>query len=80
MKTATELAQAVRDEEMEFDDALLEYLMGNYLDLSFFMTLTIAISYANTGEWEKEIPFSEDEKLTVREVVSNFGLGPFVDS
>lgn len=82
MTTATELAQAVRDERMEFDDALQEYLMENHpdrLDLSFFMVVKIAIGYAAMGNCQKDIPLSENETLTVQEVIDKFGLGPFVE-
>ena len=83
MSSAVELAQAVRAEEMDFDDALLEYLMENNfdrLDLSIFMTIKIAISYAAMGQLQKDIPFSEAEKLTVQEVINKFGLGPFAQA
>ena len=82
MPSATELAEAVREERMEFDDALLEYLMENHpgrLDLSFFMVVKIAISYAVMGHWQKDISLSEEEKLTVQEVIDKFGLRTFVE-
>ena len=81
MTTATKLAQAVRAEEMEFDDALLEYLMEYHpdrLDLSFLMVVKIAIGYAAMGNWQKDIALSENETLTVQQVIDKFGLGPFV--
>ena len=84
MRTAAELAQAVRDEEIEFDDALLEYLGEHHPerleDTSFFLVMSIAIGYAAMGKWEKVIPLSDDEKMTVKEVISKFGLAPFVES
>lgn len=81
MTSATELAQAVRDERIEFDDALLEYLIENHpdrLDLSFFMVVKTAIGYAAMGNFQKDIPLSENETLTVQQVIDKFGLGPFV--
>jgi hypothetical protein len=81
--TAAELALAVREERMEFDDALLEYMCDHHtdrmMDFSFFMTIKIAIGYAAMGDWQKEIPFSDEEKMTVKEVIANFGLEPFVE-
>lgn len=84
MRTAAELAQAVWDEEVEFDDALLEYLGDHHPDrledTSFFTVMSIAIGYAAMGRWEKLIPISDDEKMTVKDTIDKFGLGPFVDS
>jgi len=80
--SAAELAQAVRSEEMDFDDALLEYLLQHHLDrldISFLWIATISISYANMGQWEKVLNISEDEKLTVRQIIDTFGLMPFVE-
>jgi hypothetical protein len=82
MKTAQELAEAVREERMEFDDALLDLLMQNHLDhldLSFFMKVKIAIGYAAMGNFEKHLPISKEE-LSVREIIDRFGLGPFVET
>src|ERR1700677_4674147 len=71
--TAEELAQAVREETMEFDDALLEYLSEYHSDrledTSFFIVMSITIGYAAMGQWEKLIPLSGDEKMTVKEVI-----------
>jgi hypothetical protein len=81
MTTATEYAQAVRTEEIDFDEALLEYLGKHHsdrLDISFFWVAKIAIGYANMGERDKELDISDDEKLTVRQIIDQFGLEPFV--
>lgn len=81
MSSAAELAYAVREERRSFDDALLEYLQGHHpdrLDESFFWIVTIAISYANMGNWEKELAISDDENVTVRQFIDMFGLGPFL--
>lgn len=81
--TATELAKAVLDEKMEFDDALLEYLSEHHSarleDTSFFIVMSITIGYAAMGQWEKVIPLSDVEQMTVKEVIDKFGLGPFVE-
>lgn len=80
--SAAQLAEAVREERMEFDDALLEYLQEHHpesLDESFFWALKIVISYAGMGEWDKKIALSETEEFTVREIINTFGLGPFVE-
>ena len=81
MSSAAELAKAVREERMSFDDALLEYLQEHHpdrLDESFFWIVTISISYANMGKWEKELTISDDENVTVRQFIDTFGLGPFL--
>jgi hypothetical protein len=80
--SAAELAEAVRDEQLDFDDALLEYLMEYYpdrLDLSFFMVVKVVIGWAATGQWDKSIALSETEECSVREIIDRFGLGPFVE-
>ncbi len=82
MPNAKELAQAVREERMEFDDALLDYLAEHHptrVDLSFFLIVKVVIGWAVMGEWEKRIPFSDTEEATVREIIDQFGLRPFVE-
>ena len=83
MRTAAELAQAVWDEKVEFDDALLEYLADHHPDrledTSFFIVMKVTIGFAAMGMWEKPIPLSEDETMTVKDVIDTFGVGPFVD-
>ena len=82
LATADELAQAVREERMGFDDALLEYLTQHYpdsLDVSFVMVMKITIGYAAMGEWQKVILISEEDKLNVKQIIDKFGLGPFVE-
>jgi len=83
MRSAAELAKAVRDEEIEFDDALLEYLSEHHPerldDTSFFIVMKVTIGFAAMGMWEKPIPLSEDETMTAKEVIDRFGVGPFVD-
>ena len=83
MRSAEELAQAVRDEEMEFDDALLEYLSehhpGRLEDTSFFIVMSITIGYAAMGKWDKVIPLSDDESMTAKEIIDKFGLARFVE-
>jgi len=90
-KSAAKLAKAVREERMEFDDALLDYLLANHPErmgvseqsadtaVSFFWTLKIVISYASMGHWDKKIPLSDTEESTVREIIDTFGLEPFVE-
>jgi len=83
MPSAAEFAQAVRDERMEFDDALEEYLGQHYpdkLDISFFWLAVLAVSYANMGQPEKILPVSDEEKLTVKQIIERFGLGPFLEA
>ncbi len=82
LATADELAQAVREERMGFDDALLEYLTQHHpdsLDVSFVMVMKITIGYAAMGEWNKKILFSEVDTLTVKQIIERFGLAPFVE-
>ncbi len=80
--TAAELALKVREEKMDFDDALLEYLTQHHpdtLDVSFFMVMKITIGYAAMGEWQRVILVSEEDKLNVKQIIDKFGLGPFVE-
>ena len=83
MRSAEELAKAVWDEEMEFDDALLEYLSEHHPDrledTSFFTVVSVIIGFAAMGMWDKPVPLSDDEQMTVKEVIDTFGLGPFVE-
>jgi hypothetical protein len=83
MPSAAELAQAVREERMDFDDALLDYLQEQHperLDLSFFMVVKVVIGWASMGQWDKDIALSDTEELTVREIIDSFGLKPFVEA
>jgi hypothetical protein len=82
MKTANDLARAVREQRMEFDDALLELLLQSHLDqldLALFMMVKIAIGHAAMGDFETQIELSDTENLTVREIIDRFGLGPFLE-
>ena len=82
LATADELAQEVREERMGFDDALLEYLTQHHPDTSrrvVLMVMKITIGYAAMGEWQKDILFSEEDTLTVKQIIDKFGLGPFVE-
>lgn len=81
MRTAAELARAVWADELEFEDALqcwLEQTCPDQLDEGLYFTLAITIGYAAMGRWNEEIPISEDEEMTVREVIEKYGLEPFV--
>lgn len=83
MPSAADLAQAVREERMDFDEALLDYLLENHhdrLDLSFFMVVKVVIGWASMGQWDKNIALSDTEELTVREIIERFGLGSFVEA
>jgi hypothetical protein len=64
-------------------DTLLEYLAEhhpNRLDLSFFIAVKVVIGWAARGVWGKSMALSEDELLTVRQIIDRFGLGPFVET
>lgn len=83
MTTATEFSLEVRQERMNFDEALLEYLGKHHADrtdITFFWVMTNAIRYATKGRWKRTIALSENETTTVKEVIDNFGLVPFVES
>lgn len=83
MTTATEFALEVRQERMDFDEALLEYLGKHHadrMDITFFWVMKNAIRYAAKGRWKKTIALSENEKMTVKEVIDQFGLEPFLDA
>jgi hypothetical protein len=82
MPTAAELAEAVRDERMDFDDALLDYLVEHHpdrLDLSFFMLMKVVMGYAAMGQWDKSVALSDTEQFSVQDIIDRFGLMPFVE-
>jgi hypothetical protein len=81
--SAADLAQAVREEQMDFDEALLDYLLESHperLDLSFFMVVKVVIGWAAMGQWDKCIALSDTEESSVREIIDRFGLGPFLEA
>jgi hypothetical protein len=75
-----ELADAVRGDQMGFEEALfmhLEHRHPDHFDIEAFFVLSLAISYSNMGRPEMALEMS-DENATAGEWVRRFGLEPFV--
>jgi hypothetical protein len=81
MKTCKELASAVREDQMGFQEALLMHLEHRHPDhfnIEAFFVLSMAISYSNMGRPEIALEIA-DEKATAEDWVRRFGLEPFVE-
>jgi hypothetical protein len=81
MKTAEELAQAVREDRIEFNEGLLLHLENSHPDhysMEAFFVLSMAISYIGLGQQEVVLELA-GEKATAGEWVERFGLVPFVE-
>jgi len=78
-----ELAQAVRDEEMSFQDALLHHLVCNLgiavEDVALFMGLTLAIGWAQLERWDEIIDLPSGP-VTVNEIIERFQLQAFLEN
>jgi hypothetical protein len=81
--TPEQLAKAVNDEEMSFEDALIYHLLNNLgiavEDAALFMCLSVVIGWANMGR-KDEIVTLPDGPATVAEIIERFNLGAFVES
>lgn len=80
--TVKELAQAVRDEQISFEDALLYHLLNNIgiaiEDVALFMGLTLAIGWAQLGRWHEIIDLPNGP-ATVTGIIVRYELREFVD-
>jgi hypothetical protein len=77
-----ELAAAVREDQMGFEEALLMHLENRHPDhfgMEAFFILSMAISYSNMGQPEVALELA-GEKATAGEWVRRFGLEPFVEA
>jgi hypothetical protein len=81
--TVKELAQAVRDEQMSFEDALFNHLLNNLCisieDVALFMGLTLAIGWAQLGRWHEIIELPSGP-ATVVEIIQRFQLQAFLEN
>lgn len=77
-----ELAQAVRDEQMSYQDAILHHLICNLgiavEDVALFMGLTLAIGWAQMGRWQEVIDLPNGP-ATVTEIIERFQLRAFLE-
>ena len=81
MKTCEELATAVREDRIGFQEALLfhlEHRHPDHFNIEAFLVLSMAISYSNMGRPEVSLEIDGD-KATAGEWVRRFGLEPFVE-
>jgi len=80
--TPEQLAQAIRAEEISFEDGLICHMLNNLgiaiEDVAFFMALTLAISWANMGQMDGVVDLP-DGPATVAEIIERFKLGAFVE-
>jgi hypothetical protein len=82
-KTANELAEAWRQEKLDFTDALIQHLIGNLglvPDLALILGIQMAVSYVNSGQGETALDLPGYQEMTAGEIVAKFGLEPFLDS
>lgn len=72
-----ELAEAVRDEEMSFEDALLYHLLNNLgiavEGVAFYIGLTVALGWASMERWDEIIDLPGGP-ATVTEIIERFQL------
>jgi hypothetical protein len=76
-----ELAIAVKEDRMDFQEALLmhlEHRHPDHFDIEAFFVLSMAISYLNMGQPDVALEMA-GEKATAGEWVGRFGLEPFVE-
>ncbi len=82
-KTAAELAEAWRAERMEFNDALIDHLVDNLglmPDAGFVIAIGMAVSWCNMGFSTFPLDLPGHEQMTAGEIVTKFGLEPFLES
>ena len=82
--TPEQLAKAVYDEEISFEDALIYHMLNNLgiavEDVGLFIALSVAIGWANLGEAEQVINLpGEDGPSTVADIIQRFNLEAFVE-
>ena len=77
-----ELAEAVRDEQITFQDALLYHVLNNLgiaiEDVALYMALTLAIGWAQLDRWEEIIDLPSGP-ATVVEIIERFQLQAFLE-
>lgn len=80
--TPEQLAQAVRDEQMTFEDAMLHHLVFNHgvvdLDIELYLTIVIAIGWSKLDRWEETIDLPTGP-ATVTEIIEQFQLRAFLE-
>ena len=81
--TPAQLAEAVRDEEMSFEDALIYHLLNNLgiaiEDVSLFFALSFAIGWANIKQFDQLVELPSGP-ATVSEVIERFQLRSFLEN
>jgi hypothetical protein len=79
-RSAKWLVKAVMSGEWTLDSAIEEQLHENYqgrLDLPPYSTVNLALCYWNMGWRDRQVNFW-DESMTVAEIITEFGLEPFL--
>jgi hypothetical protein len=80
--TPEQLAQAVRDEQMTFEDAMLHHLVFSHSvvvpDIELYLTLVLAIGWAKLDRWDEIIDLPTGP-ASVAEIVERYQLGAFLD-
>lgn len=80
-KSPQELADAVRDEQMSFEDALLNHIYNLGIaieDVALYLALTLAIGWAQLGLWHEIIDLPSGP-ATVVEIIERYELRAFLD-
>lgn len=80
--TPERLAQAVSDEQMTFEDAMLHHLVFNHsvvdVDIELYLTLVLAISWAKLDRWHEIIDLPTGP-ASVTEIIERFQLRAFLE-
>lgn len=81
--TPGQLAQAIKNEEISFEDALLYHLLNNLgisvEDTGLFMGLLLAVGWANMGRMDEKVDLPSGP-ATVPEIIERFDLKAFLET
>ncbi len=81
--TPKQLAEAVQDEQMTFEDALLHHLtlnLGIAIEgVALYFGLAVAISWANMNCWDEMLDLPTGP-ATVADIIDQFQLQAFLES
>lgn len=81
--TPEQLAQAVRDEELSFEDALIYHMLNNVgtpiEGVGLFYALSIAIGWGSMNCWDETIDLPGGTS-SVADIIERFQLRAFLES
>jgi hypothetical protein len=81
--TPEQLAQAIQEEEISFEDGLLYHMLNNLgisvEDPAFFMALSLAVGWANMGQLGETVDLPSGP-ATVAQIIEQFDLKAFLEN